>query len=203
MSATTRRGFLGTLGAAAAAVTAAPIVPAALPAAPPGSYLAELERFAQTLEPRFRSGELHAYREGDDRSGYRDPIFGIQDLCSEHFGLTVKLIRTVNGERLRGHHTRAAFVLDASPHTDVTGDGAFTACDHATEAAAWDLVAYAREAGWYVPTADEAQLPLIEHEDCPECGDPRFMHAHDDDPRYESIKCPVTFRRHVPRARVA
>lgn len=68
-----RRGFIGTIGAAAAA-TALPLFPAlARQPAPQGNwpgavsthadgfraaYLAELVRFAESLRPRFESGEL-------------------------------------------------------------------------------------------------------------------------------------------------
>lgn len=206
-STVSRRSFIAGIGAAAAgAAVAGPVLPVPPPPVP---YLEELARFARTLEPRFRKGSLHAYREGEDRAArerdesYTDPIFEIDNLAERHFGLSLDIVRTVNGERYRGDAPRARLILNASPRADVTGDGALHACCHAVEAIAWDTIAYARDAGWYVPTLDETQDPLLEFEQCPECGDDRFLHRHEGETHERHIKCAVVFRRHVAHARLA
>jgi hypothetical protein len=218
---TTRRGFLGALGA----VAALPLFPAlATHASPSGRwadamtghgeslralYLAELARFAESLRPRFQAGELRAYREDDHGS----PQWEVERLAAAHFGVKVTERTLANGDTLYlGDEVRARLILAASPRTGVTGEGETVVCNHAREAVGWDVIGYARERGWYTPTADETQDPLLEHETCPACAAERFHHAHDDmvsgrptrgDESEAPGECPVRYTKHVPGVQVA
>jgi len=188
---TTRRGFLGRLGAAAA-LAAVPGACAAHGGAATGSgldtvtalgealraaYLAELARFAEALRPRFASGELRAYRDVDDRqripgtTGWGDECFTHSEspqyllgrIVGEHFGIEWTEDPTSDGGvRSVGDSALAYAILAASPHADVTGEGADHPCDHACESVAWDVIAYARERGWYAPAEDEHPDPMDE-----------------------------------------
>jgi hypothetical protein len=97
-----RRGFIGAIGAAAAASVLSPVALAA-PATSGGpvrwtsatadwhaaqarlverfrpAYLAELERFAEELRPGFVSGELRGYRDVDEGLGYDARQAGDED----------------------------------------------------------------------------------------------------------------------------
>lgn len=183
----TRRGFLGSLGAAAAL----PLFPTlATHAAPAGegldalasigeafrsAYLAELARFAESLRPRFESGELRAYRSPVDdpkripgTTGWGDecftrsnsPQYALDRMAGEHFGITMTTTRAPDGsDWYDGDALRAHMILAVSPHAEATGEGANHPCDHACESIGWDLIAYARERGWYTPTEDEFDDP--------------------------------------------
>jgi hypothetical protein len=170
---TGRRGFLAALGALTAAgalprATAAEPLPANLReaagsapcdvyrAAWRAAYLEVLEQLAETLRAGFEAGEFYAFRDapgrGDDRGRWR-----VEDACSRYFGLGT------NGDWEAAAAGTARMLLVASPRADVTGDGGDVhPCDHAGEAVAWDLIALARERGWYTPTADEFADPLLE-----------------------------------------
>jgi hypothetical protein len=172
---TTRRGFLGSLGA----VAALPLFPSlATHPAPSGSwtdavgthvesfraaFLAELARFAETLRPQFEAGELRAYRDGDYEK-IEAPQRKLERLCEAHFGLEVTERRKKDGGAwIDGDTTRARLILAVSPRADATGEGSDVhPCDHAREAVAWDVIAVARERGWYTSTDDEDPDPLAE-----------------------------------------
>jgi hypothetical protein len=168
---TGRRGFIVTAGLAAAAT----LFPGR---AQPGStggdarrsnldeyrtawrfaYLEVLEDLAQALKPRFEAGELYAFRDPDSKPSDYSGLKRVEDACSKHFGL---------GSFESGwdddNNGTARMILAVSPHTEVTGEGGEVhPCDHAREAVAWDLIALARERGWYTPTADEFADPLLE-----------------------------------------
>jgi hypothetical protein len=97
----TRRGFLAGIAATAAAtalptsteaLTRAPAAWNALRSAFPGmraAYLTEIERFAETLRPRFEAGELYGYRGEDAGDGYADGMDATEAAVREHFGLNV------------------------------------------------------------------------------------------------------------------
>jgi len=167
---TTRRAFLLTTGAAAAAAAALPASARTAPAAADwrealaqlpalrAAYLAEVGRFAETLRPRFESGELHSYRENDDmaesRAGqrYESPDREIGELFGNYFGIGVY--------GAEGDSEIARVILALSPHADASGVGSdVDPRDHAREAAAWDVIVHARHAGWYEPTEDESLDP--------------------------------------------
>jgi hypothetical protein len=163
---TGRRGFLAALGA----LTAAGALPRAAAAEPVRSsapfdvyraawraaYLEVLEQLAASLRPGFEAGEFYAFRDaqgrGDDRGRWR-----VEDACSRYFGLGT------DGDWEAAAGGTAHMLLVASPRADVTGEGGDVhPCDHAGEAVAWDVIAIARERGWYTPTADECEDPLLE-----------------------------------------
>jgi hypothetical protein len=169
---TGRRAFLAACGAVVAA-SALPAVPLAAPqvarAAPPGAdvprlanvcraawraaYLEALDELAATLRPRFEAGELYAFR--DDQQDYSGQA-RIGDACAKHFGLIWSACED-------GDTATARMILAASPHAPVAGVGSDVhPCDHATEAVAWDVIAIARERGWYTPPGGECSDPLLD-----------------------------------------
>ncbi len=183
----TRRGLLGAVGVA----TVAPVVQAMPWAAERRAtwgegltpylavireaYLGKIERFAETLRPRFESGELRAFAERDDdgirgaegwgpASHRRDsPHRVLEDLVRDHLGLRITETDHGNGTRsCDGDEVAAHLVLAASPHgrtSEVCGGEAHP-CHAAVDAATWDVIAHARARGWYVPSADECEDPL-------------------------------------------
>jgi hypothetical protein len=162
---TTRRGFLGTLGVAVAA-SALPVAGVAAPAGARGTaaphraawradYLRELEDLAATLRPHFEAGRLHSWRASqDDCPAVRE----LERRCGNYFGLPDD---PDSWEAGVGNES-AWMILAVSPHAASTGDGGAYAVDHAREAVAWDVVAIARERGWYVPAEDENEDPVLE-----------------------------------------
>jgi hypothetical protein len=173
----TRRGFLATVGAAAAATTV-PKVATAAPstwtgaagfhgAALRAAYLAEIARFAETLRPRFEKGELRAFADADDGEDHQtSPHWEVERVVAEHLGLEVERIphewRTEGPQAHRGDMTTAFLVLAASPHAESTADGYHHPCFHAQTAAGWDLIAYARARSWYTLAPGECADPNTE-----------------------------------------
>lgn len=110
-------------------------------------YEAAMAAVATELRPRFESGELHGWREGDaDRTKpggtYVPPLWLVERTCGRIF----------IGESLE----RAYMVLLVSPSEPETFDAGTTdERYHAAEAMAHDVIRYARAQGWYSPTADE------------------------------------------------
>src|SRR5512138_3205272 len=132
-------------------------------------YLAELERFAETLQPRFEAGELRGITDDDcDREMFgtgdrwRSPIWKLADLCREHFGIE----RTYKVGEVRARErdpVTAELILACSPsaeevqlHVDDTASASSVAADAIT----WDVIAIARARGWYTPT--EGEEPALE-----------------------------------------
>lgn len=156
-----RRGFIAACGATAAA---AALPSAAFAGAAAGAsvlahgpalreaYMTEVGRLAESLRPRFETGDLYAARDagGTDTAWEDQPHAMIEEACAQYFGLEAPV----------GSDTMAHLVLAASPHTVATADGYQHARFHAQAAAAWDVIAHARARGWYVPTADEFEDPL-------------------------------------------
>jgi hypothetical protein len=115
-------------------------------------YLAEVARFAEELRPRFESGELRGWRDGDDGDG---PTYVLEALGAARFGLDVD-------EDLRGDDEAAYLVLACSPTADASADEWSAVQFHAQAAVARDVVLLARERRWYTPTPDEIASPGVE-----------------------------------------
>jgi hypothetical protein len=171
-----RRGFIGKIGAAVA-VTAIPL--SAVARSPltwpetleawPGAfrelverfrplYTAEVARLAETLRPRFESGELHAMTDEeleDGESGATAPIWKVEAAAGEHFGLTKGASFDKDREICEGAEHVAHMVLAVSPSAPYAGDGWVHVAYEAREAAMWDVVLYAREHGGYTPLPTE------------------------------------------------
>lgn len=194
----TRRGFLASVAAATAATALpataearTPTTWGALRAGLPGlraAYLAELERFAETLRPRFAAGELRAFRDCDD--GIEDaPPWMLERLCASHFGVEVTRSEDgYGGEDHEGDMAAAYLILAASPRAEALLDTQVHPGYHAAEAAAWDVIAHARACGWYSPAPDESEDPLIGHEPCGDCGHGLYAHG---DGKHEKAGCHV------------
>lgn len=177
-----RRSFLVAGGVAAAGVAvAAPVVQNAFPAGAPAgrgpmnaaetyraawraAYFQELEQFAETLKPGFAAGEFYSFRDDSIPGvsfGGGDGQYALEEACVRHFGLRVEETIHEDGDAsYEGDSGTAHAILSASPHADSTGEGAVHPCDHAKEAVAWDVIAIARERGWYTPTPDESKDPV-------------------------------------------
>lgn len=114
-------------------------------------YLVELERFAETLRPRFEAGELYGYR--DDEAG-REQLDGA---IEAHFGLEVP-----DGDEATAH-----LILAVSPSASdeeladniQSSDWSHVACA-AREAVLCDVLGVARARGWY--TADAGEAPAFD-----------------------------------------
>ncbi len=127
------------------------------------AYLAELERFAETLRPRFEAGELYGYR--DDLTGEERITAAIVD----HFGLVVtETIEPGGGHVYTGDDAIAHLILEASPSAldESLGDSIQSNDWHhpalgAREAILFDVLGIARARGWYTPDEDEA--PVFDH----------------------------------------
>jgi hypothetical protein len=211
-----RRGFIGKLGAAVAvtvlpgaAFSPGPDRPAAVPTIPAQSwaktlesweaavkgahvpafraaYVAEVERFAETLRPRFESGELRGFtdedleHEGEDRE-WKAPQWVLADLCVEHFKIEDMDPITVR------------LLVEASPHGEATSQEDWHEdCDWFRVACCWDVLAVAQARGMYVPSADEEPDPLSE--DWCACGHRAAWHTPDTTPRLAPCSpsgCPV------------
>jgi hypothetical protein len=211
-----RRGFIGAIGAAAAA-TALPAVASVAPSFTAradglraasftargdglrAAYFAELVPFAETLRPRFESGELRAFCDCDDPD--ESPMSVLERLCADRFGLHVT--RRTNGygyEKFDGDDAAAYLILAASPHAEATDDHQNHPAYHAVDAVLWDVITLARERGWYTPTIEECEDPAIS-EECELCG--HLLSAHGDgvaEPAgccLSDCDCSIRHKRHV------
>ncbi len=129
------------------------------------AYMAEVQRFAETLRPRFESGELRGYtdddgvrdmreRPGKPRPGaWRAPLFRLEDLCEQHFGLDVDAPET--DAAAQEVFRRAYLIRSVSPSDALLTEDAQPIAGQATIAVAGDVLAIARARGWYEPTVDE------------------------------------------------
>ncbi|WP_242344019.1 hypothetical protein [Anaeromyxobacter terrae] len=123
-------------------------------------YIAELERFAETLRPRFEAGELRGYIDELDDGAGRDvrlPMDRLEDLCAEYFGIAV-------GRRWRdfddedADRLTAQLILAASPAGAAvlnSNNRGVTLPALATWAVTRDVFSVAIVRGWRVP--DEAR----------------------------------------------
>jgi hypothetical protein len=173
-SSVTRRGFLAGCGAAAAGVAVTGAAPAGQAAmnwpetlrAWPSAfnelaerfrplYMAEVARLADTLRPRFESGELRGFTDEDledGASGRDSPLWKIEAAAGEHFRL---VRRGEDPEPYDGAELVAGVILGVSPSAPFTGDGWEHVAYQANEAATWDVLLHARGQGWYTPGSTE------------------------------------------------
>ena len=118
-------------------------------------YLRRIGDLAQKLRPRFEAGELRALAEGDDEDGRgKAPIYVLEDLCRERFGLQVTTRDPGDGYvYYDGDESTAHLLLAASPMAPIVGDcdGWHSPCDQATCAIAHDVIMVARERRMYRP----------------------------------------------------
>jgi len=173
-----RRRFIGALAAATAA-TALPTPASARSTGEPSwgacrgglaefrrAYLAEVERFAEELRPRFGGGKLRGMTDEemeDGQSGRTSPYFKLEALCAARFGCAVT--RDAAGQLL-GDVEASHLVLAFSPHAEIVGDNWEHPGYHATTAVTWDVLEVARERGMYVPLPTEEEDPLITGVSC-------------------------------------
>ena len=172
-----RRGFIATIGAAAAAsavpsparakaaaprtwrsaLAAWPEAVAAMKASSAAiverfrpAYFAELRRFTEELRPRFAAGELYGYRGDDDQEG-QDRL---EELCAERFGVEV---RRVEGEEV-GDEITANMINAVSPSAEhwMPEEDWYHPGYCAQACAAFDVLAVARALGIHRPAPDEA-----------------------------------------------
>lgn len=117
------------------------------------AYLAEVERFAEGLRPRFEAGELRKnvpsdYPAAQTPGAIPDtPMERLERLCEERFGLNG---RRYYEARIPEVEAAAHLVLAVSPHVVVAvddDDGAMI-WDQACHAVALDVLASARSRGW-------------------------------------------------------
>jgi hypothetical protein len=174
-----RRGFLAAAGAAVAATvvptaavsaTTAPLAwPETLDAWPAAFrwlvdrfrplYMAEVARLAETLRPRFESGELHAMTDDeleDGENGATAPVWRIEAAAGDYFGLTKGATGQEEQHPLTGSEHIAHMVIAVSPSAPyVVDEGWKHVAYEARDAAMWDVILYAREHGWYTPLPTE------------------------------------------------
>ncbi len=116
------------------------------------AYGAEIERLAETLRPGFEAGELRGWNDPDDDEGAA--ALRLEDLASAHFGLEVQRLENVprKGDvTYTGDHATAYAILAVSPSSERTEDGYNHVAFQAKDAAALDVLAIARQRGWYAP----------------------------------------------------
>jgi hypothetical protein len=121
------------------------------------AYLAEIERLAEKLRPRFEAGELHAITDDEleDDNGRKSAHWKVERACCVHFGLGVKETEEAGFARLRGDSIAGLLVLAGSPSAALTQDGWNHVNYWARTAAAWDVILLARARGWCRPLAGE------------------------------------------------
>ncbi len=140
------------------------------------AYMAEVQRFAETLRPRFESGELRGYTDEDGerdererrtrftlsgkprRGAWRPPLELLEDLCEAHFGLEVNAAET--DAAAQEVFQRAYLIRSVSPSDALLTEDVQPIAGQAVVAVTGDVLAIARARGWYKPTADEA--PSVE-----------------------------------------
>jgi hypothetical protein len=121
------------------------------------AYLAEVERIAEALRPRFESGELRCWtdEDGDEiearrRAGDREwlpPLWRIERFSADWLGMDPK----AQGEAFNEGCRVAYLVRLVSPHEDETED-AQPAIGQAMEAVGRDVLDAAGRRGWLQPT---------------------------------------------------
>ncbi len=112
------------------------------------AYLAELERFAETLRPLFASGALRGATDDD-----QDGLEALELLAAAHFGIQV---HEEKNRFLEDDETTAKMILAVSPSGDEAYcDGQEIASFNAAYAVSWDVLAIARARAWYTPPSHE------------------------------------------------
>jgi hypothetical protein len=164
---TTRRGFIGAIGAVAtAAALPTPALGAhrrdlrawreafgALVAEFRPAYFAEVARAAEDLRPRFEAGELHGYTDADDEA-----VGKIEKACGERFGVQVEEVDRGDGiSTYEGDEVAAALVVAVSPAAVTSWDGHdwYHPGHRALACVAYDVIAVARARGFYTPEPEE------------------------------------------------
>ena len=113
-------------------------------------YLAEVERFADELRPRFLSGELRGFWTGDGDAaagwepGRQVPLYRLEHLCARRFG-----------------RTGALGLLAAACSTRVNWDCADEPRQIGGDAAAQDVLAVARRKGWLARPPGRSRPPSL------------------------------------------
>ena len=166
-----RRGFIGAIGAATAAAALPSAALATISTWPNAAstlafhraeYLAEVERFALALRPRFAAGELRAFASGDDERFPGDrwlrehPMHVLEGLCGEHFGCRATRVAFAY---YTGPVGPSLMLLAVSPHGEATEGDWCHVSQWAQEAAAWDVLTVARKRGFYTMAPGEERVP--------------------------------------------
>jgi hypothetical protein len=136
------------------------------------AYMAEVERFAETLRPGFEAGALRAFTIEDGESGALPPQFQLEELCSAHFCLSEM------------DDTVVALMLSLTPRAQAMAGWGDDNASRLTSAIAWDVIAVAREREWYVPSPTEHRDPLT-LERCTRCDHAGQAHK----PRCRALDC--------------
>lgn len=124
------------------------------------AYLAEVTRFAETLRPRFESGDLRGYTDEDsehenERDDYKAPLFHLEDLCDEAFRLDV--------DRFGEEAYRNAYLIRSVSPGDAHTEDAQPIAGQAGIAVAFDVLAVAQARGWYIPAeGEDPTIPAAE-----------------------------------------
>lgn len=127
------------------------------------AYLAEVERFAETLRPRFEAGELRGFRSGDGEMEFEhSPRNMLERLCAAHFGMetTEHPGKRPGWTSIDGDDQGAYLILAVSAFASAVEEAAQGTfydhpAHHAVEAISWDVLAVATSRGWYQMTEDE------------------------------------------------
>jgi len=121
------------------------------------AYMAEVERLAIKLRPRFESGELRGFADVDE-ADLTSPLFKLEKLCRAHFGIRVTETKQRDGSILMdADDFTVHLVLAASPSQDETWDPGWNHPAHwAAAAAALDVLRFARANGWSRPVKGES-----------------------------------------------
>jgi hypothetical protein len=112
------------------------------------AYMLEVEQFAETLRPRFESGELRAFTAADGELGVGSPHFELEELCRAHFRAS------------EIDDVAVALMLQLTPRAQAMAGWGDTDRARLESAIAWDVIAVARRRGWYVPSPAEHPDPL-------------------------------------------
>ncbi len=119
------------------------------------AYFAEVQRFAEELKPQFAAGKLYDYR-GDDGGDDHHGRHRLEAICAERFGVEVH--RTTDAPYYEGDEVTAEMICAISPaHERWDPEEDWNHPGYCARACiADDVLAIARERGWYVPTEDES-----------------------------------------------
>ncbi len=122
------------------------------------AYFAEVERFAETLRPRFESGELRGMtdEEFEAKGGYeRSPLHRLEGLCGRHFGLESK-----DGKPAETYEAfQTAYLIRSVSTGEVATEDAQPVVGQAITAITHDVLALAKAGGWWRPRPGEMPTP--------------------------------------------
>jgi hypothetical protein len=121
------------------------------------AYVEDVQACAETLRPRFESGELRMCLDDDPKAGEPGDagMRRLEDAIRDYFGLDIT--KTKDGEwvLVNGDHETAHTILAVSPSAEDLDDNWTHVCYWAVAAAAWDVLLYARAKGWSKPVRGE------------------------------------------------